>query len=71
MRIGRCKVCESKYVWVNQITRHGKDAGEVCADCWDTGEKDKAPRNRTTKSSGMDHNNPWRDNAVRALEEDR
>lgn len=43
---------------------------ECCADCFEIVKHDEPTRNPSAKSSGTDHNNPWQDNAIRALEGD-
>lgn len=69
MRKATCDNCQRAGVWVNMITTRGTMLGEYCAECFETTRHDEPPRNRTTKSSGTDHNNPWQDNAIRAMED--
>ncbi len=67
MRIALCQKC-NRETWVNEIT--GTDAGEYCGDCFDSVPHPEPRRNRTVKSSGMNHSDPWQENAVRAMEDD-
>ncbi len=70
MKEGHCDGC-GRPRWVNQITLGGAIKGEFCEDCFDREPHDEPRRNRTTKGSGRNHNNPVFDDVIRALEEDR
>lgn len=71
MRVAKCALC-GRVVWVNVVTLKGKVKGELCADCFDDLPHDPSGLHGGAfgASAGPDHNNPWQDNAIRALEGD-
>jgi hypothetical protein len=72
MRVAKCYAC-GREGWVNAvIADRNVEDGEYCADCFDN--LNIGPIHRPPAGQSGPHrfnNDPWGDNAVRALEEDR
>ena len=68
MHKGICDGCHKK-TWVNNATLREAHIGWFCAECFEVVEHDINRPPRTSSGSGLNHNDPGFDNAVRVMED--
>ncbi len=74
MKRAACERC-GVFDWVNGITYTGENGSkviaEICAVCFDATDAPISRPPGNDDPSWRENSNPWLENAVRALEEDR
>lgn len=71
LKLGICDRCKRKNILINWTAKGKDDYWFICGDCWDVaGPINSRPPG--VADHGYQHNsNPWQENAIRDLEEDR